>query len=143
MFPLVKPTVKEVGVAGFLLVSAVDLPFLLYLSAPGSDPFHSWVNRGLGLGQSHMQSSSGMGPLRSRCVESPLSLAGSLYLWFLDSSPQLDFLDFNSSLPVEFPSREDSFPMPPSRLLAMDPMDLWKKHRCLCHVVDGVKPTSQ
>lgn len=78
-------------------------------------------------------------PLKRRCVASPLFLAGSLYLWFLDSSQLLDFLDFNSFPPTELSARADSFPMPPSRLLAMDPMDSWEKYRCLCHIVDGVK----
>lgn len=62
------------GVVGFLLVSAVGLPFLLHLSAPGSDHFHGWIKRGLGLGQSDAQSSSGMGaPEEEMCGVSPFS----------------------------------------------------------------------
>ena len=76
-------------------------------------------------------------------MESLLPLAGSPHLWCLDLGQLLDFLDFNTSLPGEFPSKADSFPMSLSHLLAMDPVDSWEKHRCLCHVDDGVKPTSQ
>lgn len=70
-------------------------------------------------------------------MESALSLAGSPHPWFLDTDWPLGFwistaLLRPSTPPAGFPSKAESFQDDPL-------LDLWEKHRCYCHAIDGNK----